>query len=163
LIKQDLHDSQGLWARDLVVNILADATSRRQGLIAQDGELLGQGRLDDAEDFLQFAPALFPLRELAQQHQSVGVGEHLLSLEWILVTHAHAEHVSAAPYLKAQLGGQTAIGEHISDVQDAFNRSIPTMAVFSGGREVARQAGAMSAADLARWVSAALHQVRIEP
>jgi hypothetical protein len=77
--------------------------------------------------------------------------------------HAHAEHVSAAPYLKAQLGGQTAIGEHISDVQDAFNRSIPTMAVFSGGREVARQAGAMSAADLARWVSAALHQVRIEP
>jgi glyoxylase-like metal-dependent hydrolase (beta-lactamase superfamily II) len=43
-----------------------------------------------------------------------------LSLEWILETHAHADHVSAAPYLKAQLGGQTAIGEHISDVQDVF-------------------------------------------
>jgi thioredoxin 2 len=42
-------------------------------------------------------------------------------------------------------------------------RSIPTMAVFSGGREITRQAGAMSAVDLARWVSAALHQVRIEP
>jgi thioredoxin 2 len=35
-------------------------------------------------------------------------------------------------------------------------RSIPTLAVFVGGREVARQAGAMPAADLARWVSAAL-------
>ena len=35
-------------------------------------------------------------------------------------------------------------------------RSIPTLAVFTGGREVARQPGAMSAPDLARWVSAAL-------
>ena len=35
-------------------------------------------------------------------------------------------------------------------------RSIPTLAVFVGGREVARQAGAMPAADLARWVSVAL-------
>lgn len=39
----------------------------------------------------------------------------------------------------------------------AYNiRSIPTLAVFVGGREVARQAGAMQATDLARWVSAAL-------
>ena len=38
-----------------------------------------------------------------------------------------------------------------------FNiRSIPTLAVFSGGREIARQPGAMSATDLMRWVSAAL-------
>ena len=35
-------------------------------------------------------------------------------------------------------------------------RSIPTLAVFAGGREIARQAGAMSAPDVARWVSAAL-------
>jgi thioredoxin 2 len=39
----------------------------------------------------------------------------------------------------------------------AYNiRSIPTLAVFAGGREIARQAGAMTAPDLARWVSAAL-------
>jgi thioredoxin 2 len=39
----------------------------------------------------------------------------------------------------------------------AYNiRSIPTLAVFVSGSEVARQAGAMSAADLERWVSAAL-------
>ena len=35
-------------------------------------------------------------------------------------------------------------------------RSIPTLAVFADGREIARQAGAMSAVDLARWISAAL-------
>ena len=40
-----------------------------------------------------------------------------------------------------------------------FNiRSIPTLAVFAGGREIARQPGAMSAPDVARWVSAALRK-----
>lgn len=39
----------------------------------------------------------------------------------------------------------------------AYNiRSIPTLALFAGGREIARQTGAMSAGDLARWISAAL-------
>ena len=38
-------------------------------------------------------------------------------------------------------------------------RSIPTLAVFAGGREVTRQPGAMSAPDLARWVSAAVRQL----
>jgi thioredoxin 2 len=38
-------------------------------------------------------------------------------------------------------------------------RSIPTLAVFAGGREITRQPGAMSAPDLARWVSAALRKV----
>jgi glyoxylase-like metal-dependent hydrolase (beta-lactamase superfamily II) len=43
-----------------------------------------------------------------------------LSVQWILETHAHADHLTAAPYLKAHLGGQTAIGEHITAVQHVF-------------------------------------------
>ena len=43
-----------------------------------------------------------------------------LTVDWILETHAHADHLTAAPYLKAQVGGRTAIGEHISDVQKIF-------------------------------------------
>lgn len=43
-----------------------------------------------------------------------------LKLEWILETHAHADHLSAAPYLKQHLGGKTAIGDHISGVQKVF-------------------------------------------
>jgi glyoxylase-like metal-dependent hydrolase (beta-lactamase superfamily II) len=43
-----------------------------------------------------------------------------LKVEWILETHAHADHLSAAPYLKQHLGGQTAIGDHIGGVQKVF-------------------------------------------
>lgn len=43
-----------------------------------------------------------------------------LSVAWILETHAHADHLSAAPYLKARLGGCLAIGSHITDVQKVF-------------------------------------------
>jgi glyoxylase-like metal-dependent hydrolase (beta-lactamase superfamily II) len=43
-----------------------------------------------------------------------------LTVEWILETHAHADHLSAAPYLKKQLGGQIAIGDQITRVQKVF-------------------------------------------
>lgn len=43
-----------------------------------------------------------------------------LKVQWILETHAHADHLSAAPYLKQRLGGKTAIGKHIDGVQKVF-------------------------------------------
>lgn len=43
-----------------------------------------------------------------------------LTVAWILETHAHADHLSAAPYLKAALGGKVAIGGHITVVQSVF-------------------------------------------
>jgi glyoxylase-like metal-dependent hydrolase (beta-lactamase superfamily II) len=43
-----------------------------------------------------------------------------LEVAWILETHAHADHVSAAPYLKKHLGGKTAIGTRITQVQKVF-------------------------------------------
>ena len=43
-----------------------------------------------------------------------------LSVDWILETHAHADHLSAAPFLKAQLGGQVVIGADITTVQRTF-------------------------------------------
>ncbi len=50
------------------------------------------------------------------------VREQKLTLDWILETHAHADHLSAAPFIKAQLGGRIAIGEHIREVQGIFQR-----------------------------------------
>ena len=48
------------------------------------------------------------------------VRSHGLQVAWILETHAHADHLTAAPYLKAQLGGQTAMGARIASVQKVF-------------------------------------------
>ncbi len=48
------------------------------------------------------------------------VRENDLTVQWILETHAHADHFSAAPYLQEKLGGKIAIGAHIPDVQKVF-------------------------------------------
>jgi glyoxylase-like metal-dependent hydrolase (beta-lactamase superfamily II) len=53
------------------------------------------------------------------------------SVQWILETHVHADHLSAAPYLKARLGGQIAIGSHITTVQKVFGT------LFNSGPEFA--------------------------
>lgn len=50
------------------------------------------------------------------------IREQRLSVEWILETHAHADHLSAAPYLKRELGGRIAIGESIRTVQGVFKK-----------------------------------------
>ncbi len=48
------------------------------------------------------------------------VRTHQLRVDWLLETHVHADHLSAAPYLKRELGGRLAIGEQITVVQDTF-------------------------------------------
>lgn len=48
------------------------------------------------------------------------VQEQGLNLQWILETHAHADHLSAAQWLRKRLGGRVAIGEHIREVQARF-------------------------------------------
>ena len=50
------------------------------------------------------------------------VREHGLKTEWLLETHAHADHLSAAPYLQRQLGGVIAIGQSIRTVQGVFKQ-----------------------------------------
>ena len=55
-----------------------------------------------------------------------------LIVEWILETHVHADHLSAAPYLAEKIGGKLGIGEHIVEVQEIFGK------VFNAGTEFAR-------------------------
>lgn len=43
-----------------------------------------------------------------------------LTIDWVLETHAHADHLSGAPYIKAKTGAKIGIGEHIKDVQKIF-------------------------------------------
>jgi glyoxylase-like metal-dependent hydrolase (beta-lactamase superfamily II) len=55
-----------------------------------------------------------------------------LSVQWLLETHAHADHLSAAPYLHEKLGGQMAIGHEILRVQQMFGK------IFNAGSDFAR-------------------------
>ena len=55
-----------------------------------------------------------------------------LRVEWLLETHAHADHLSAAPYLQARLGGTLAIGREIVTVQNVFGK------IFNEGTEFQR-------------------------
>jgi glyoxylase-like metal-dependent hydrolase (beta-lactamase superfamily II) len=55
-----------------------------------------------------------------------------LQVQWLLETHVHADHLSAAPYLHQHLGGRLAIGSHITTVQDTFGK------LFNAGTEFAR-------------------------
>ena len=60
------------------------------------------------------------------------IKDHQLSLEWLIETHVHADHLSAAPYIQKQLGGKIGIGEKIKLVQEMFGK------VFNEGTEFQR-------------------------
>ncbi len=59
------------------------------------------------------------------------VVESGLQVEWILETHVHADHLSAAPYIKQKIGGQLGIGDKITVVQDTFGK------LFNAGSDFA--------------------------
>ena len=60
------------------------------------------------------------------------VKQEALTVEWLLETHVHADHLSAAPWIQEQVGGKLAIGEHIRTVQETFGK------VFNAGTEFSR-------------------------
>lgn len=60
------------------------------------------------------------------------VREQGLTVEWLLETHVHADHLSAAPYLREKLGGRLGIGEKVTVVQETFGK------LFNAGPDFAR-------------------------
>ena len=64
--------------------------------------------------------------------------ERGLKIDWVLETHAHADHLSAAPHVRARTGARTVIGEHISRVQDIFKPIFNATDVSGDGREFDR-------------------------
>jgi glyoxylase-like metal-dependent hydrolase (beta-lactamase superfamily II) len=57
-----------------------------------------------------------------------------LKVDWLLETHAHADHLSAAPYLQQKLGGQIAIGEQVRSVQEEFAKVFGSDAPCDGSQ-----------------------------
>ena len=60
------------------------------------------------------------------------IKKHNLNVEWLIETHAHADHLSAAPYIQNHVGGKLGIGENIKIVQEVFGK------IFNEGTEFQR-------------------------
>ena len=84
---------------------------------AQDG---GACAIVDAE--LDYDARSGRTRTTSADKLAAFVHDHRLQVAWILETHAHADHLSAAHYLRGKLGGKIAIGAAITQVQTTFKR-----------------------------------------
>lgn len=77
---------------------------------------------------------------------------------WILETHAHADHLTAAPYLQSKLGGKIAIGKHIVDVQKIFKPIFNFEAEFiTDGRQFEQLLNEGDVLELGRFTLDVLH------
>ena len=88
-----------------VTYIVSDPATRRAAVI---------------DPVLDFDPASGRTTTKSADNVIAHVREHDLDVDWILETHVHADHLSGAPYLQEQLGGQTAIGAGVTAVQETF-------------------------------------------
>ena len=103
-------------ATSTVSYIVADTQSRRCALV---------------DSVLDYDPKSGRTSTASADRLIARIRELGATVDWILETHAHADHLSAAPYLKQHLGGRIAIGEHIRRVQDVFGK------LFNAGSDFA--------------------------
>lgn len=112
-----------------VVRSVFDEPTNTVSYVVHDPEMRVAGVIDSVLDY-----------EAAAGRTSCGSADAIiayvkaekLAVVWLLETHAHADHLSAAPYLKENLGGALAIGCEIIHVQTVFGK------IFSAGTEFAR-------------------------
>ncbi|MCH2249369.1 MAG: MBL fold metallo-hydrolase [Cognatishimia sp.] len=84
------------------------------------------------DSVLDFDYAAGETRTQSADEVIVYIRANNLRVDWILETHVHADHLSAAPYLQEQIGGKIGIGNQITVVQDTFGK------VFNEGTEFQR-------------------------
>lgn len=90
-----------------VTHVVSDSITRRAAII---------------DSVLDFDPKSGHTSHLSADRVVDYVQQTGLTIAWLLETHVHADHFSAAPYLKEKLGGKTGIGLHIRHVQKAFKK-----------------------------------------
>lgn len=92
---------------------------------------LATGRCAIVDSVLDYDPAAGRTSFASADRLIAYVREQGLTVEWLLETHVHADHLSAAPYLKQALGGRLAIGDRITVVQGVFGKLFNTGSEFA--------------------------------
>lgn len=102
---------------DPIVKAFYDPATYTVSYVVQDPKTRACAIVDPVLDYEPRAArtSTISARRIAEYVRAEG-----LKLEWILETHAHADHLSAAQWLRRELGGKVAIGEHICSVQAKF-------------------------------------------
>ena len=127
-----LHASQQIQAAQahpFVVNAFFDEATFTISYVVHDPATQKAAIIDSV---LDYDPASGRTSTKSADALIAYVKAQSLTLEWLLETHVHADHLSAAPYLQAQLGGKLAIGAEITTVQKTFGK------LFNFGTEFAR-------------------------
>ncbi|WP_206518705.1 MBL fold metallo-hydrolase [Stakelama tenebrarum] len=116
-------------ARQPVVTSFFDEATFTASHVVHDPET---GRAAIIDSVLDYDPASGRTAHDSAQAIVDFVREAGLTVDWLLETHAHADHLTAAPWLQEQLGGSIAIGGAITTVQDTFGK------LFNAGEDFAR-------------------------
>lgn len=112
-----------------IVTPFFDEPTNTFSYVVQDPDSTACAIVDSVLDF-DYAAGQTDVRSA---NEIIGfISDNGLTVAWILETHVHADHLSAAPYLHQQLGGKTGIGAHIVEVQEIFGKA------FNAGTEFAR-------------------------
>jgi glyoxylase-like metal-dependent hydrolase (beta-lactamase superfamily II) len=135
------NDTHLLQAREIVTQALADP--QMQPLVRSffDPETFtishvvrdpGSNACAIIDSVLDYDPASGRTMNASAQDLIDYIKSESLEVQWLLETHAHADHLSAAPLLQSVLGGQLAIGREIIRVQEVFGK------IFNAGTEFQR-------------------------
>ena len=112
-----------------VIKAFFDAPTFTVTYVVHDGETRRAAVIDSV---LTYDPAAGRTGHQAADPVIAYVEEQGLTVDWHLETHAHADHLSAAPHLQQKLGGKIAIGAHICEVQETFG------SLFNAGADFQR-------------------------
>lgn len=112
-----------------VIKAFFDQDTNTVSYVVHDPETLRAAVIDSV---LDYDPASGRTSFSSADAVIAYVGEKGLAIDWLLETHAHADHLSAAPYLQQKLGGKIAIGASITLVQNVFGK------LFNAGAEFQR-------------------------
>ena len=112
-----------------IVKSFFDEPSSTASYVVHDSATLRAAIIDSV---LDFDPAAGRTATTSADGIIAYVRQAGLTIDWLLETHAHADHLSAAPYLQRVLGGTLAIGRDIIRVQEVFGK------IFNAGTEFAR-------------------------
>ena len=111
------------------VRAFFDESTNTVSYVAREPEGTACAIIDSVLDFDQASGRTYT----ASADQIIAwIREQGLRTEWILESHVHADHLSAAPYLQQELGGRIGIGENITVIQDTFGK------IFNEGTEFQR-------------------------